>query len=252
MSEAQTEEPQAARETYTGKTERVTHPTLVLNYLRRLYDSRRFLTVAIEGNPTPYTSMLLEIDSDKGLAVLDQLNPAGGNKQIVAARKFRASANHEGIEIMFNGEINAIVGKAPQQAFRFPLPKELFYIQRRSSYRAPIGMAESVDVYLSDVKERISEGKLINVSVGGFAADIKVHKYSELQKGTTIPTCQFSIPGSISVVNKAEVRFIKMDPETRKARIGARFVDLGGREERAIQRWVMLLERELIKKGAEP
>jgi c-di-GMP-binding flagellar brake protein YcgR len=63
------------------------------------------------------------------------------------------------------------------------------------------------------------------------------------------PCCQFITPGKPEFECSLEVRNVREDTNNRFVQVGTRFVKLGKQEERQIQRFVVQLERDMIKRN---
>ena len=64
-----------------------------------------------------------------------------------------------------------------------------------------------------------------------------------------ITTCRFTTNTGISIESAAEIRNIKVDEDKKTYRSGMRFVEISPQELRALQRFVLTLEREQIKRS---
>ena len=84
--------------------------------------------------------------------------------------------------------------------------------------------------------------------MGGLGAqfegkDINIPK----EKGVRLPACEFALPDKKIIKCPIELRFFYQDTAYNHLRVGGRFIHLSQSEERDIQRYIMQLEREILK-----
>ncbi len=233
---------------YQSRAEWITQPERIAGQLDRLQRAHTLLTVTVGGSSDPYNSILLDIDRSGPHLLMDQLHPPAGHEQLLVQRRFRVHARHEGIELSFEGRLTEVITSNGQAIYRVRLPEKLYYRQRRAHYRAQVGRGNTIPVYLLDESESQYSGWLANISVGGIGAHLDAKTLEELDQGVLIPTCRFETPDRIEIASGLEIRFVQSEAQGKWLRIGGRFTRLDRQQERAIQRFVAQLDRELIKK----
>ena len=230
---------------YDSGSEKVTNRFRVIDILNRLKDARSLVSVTIADSAEPYNSAILQVATDPDYLVLDELTPQQGHDRLLEKRTLRAFARLDGVEIRFAAELAEAGSDNGIAFYRLPLPRELDYAQKRSAFRAQVGMGLDVPIQLSDDRGNRVEGRLSDLSVGGLGGvlppDVRV------DKGTVL-TCLMELPGVGRFTCPMEVRFAKVKPDPERLRIGGRFVDLTMGQERALQRSVNFLQRELLRK----
>jgi c-di-GMP-binding flagellar brake protein YcgR len=234
---------------YESSTERVTDPTRITGLLKSLVESRSLLTVTIPDVAEPYISALLKVEPDTQSIILDELSPASGHAHLLKARMLNVYAMLNGVDLHFKTSLQQTGEKDGIAYYRAAFPTFMHYMQRRANYRVYVGLgrAAPVELGLSDeTGETIVQGRLHDLSVGGIGAMFPL--YTPLQEGQTINHCVLALPGGDHLTCALEVRFLRFEESRGQLRVGAQFAGLGPREERLIQRYVLALEREAMKK----
>ena len=60
---------------YQGKAEKITHAPQIANLLRRVKDQKVLLSVHVPGHEGVFNSLLLDVNPERNLILLDELNP---------------------------------------------------------------------------------------------------------------------------------------------------------------------------------
>jgi c-di-GMP-binding flagellar brake protein YcgR len=219
------------------------------SYLNRLQRGHILLSVSIPGNNRSYNSIIIDVDDDKQQLLLDVLHPENGHNEVMKLREFAVTAHHEGIKLGFKGYIKELVNDADKPAYLVGYPAALIYHQQRASYRAPVSMGDHVDIKVGDEDNQTTQGMITDISLGGLGLQFELKNALPFKKGMVLPYCQFITPGKPEFECSLEVRNVREDTNNRFVHIGTRFVKLGKQEERQIQRFVVQLERDMIKRS---
>lgn len=244
-------EPPAANQAsqYEGKTEKVTHLPQIIGLLRRLRDQRILLSVRIPGHNGTFNSLLLDVDPDKNIILLDELNPASGHELVKEEKKIRVQCQCQGVELGFICSVDVAKDKSGISIYRAAIPDSMSYMQRRGSYRVRVGMSVSVPVVLpSEANQTNIEGQLFDLSIGGLGANLPM--VPTLKRGQIIETCTIQLPKNETIQVELEIRFIRLDEVHRTQRIGAAFLHLTPQQKNHIRRFVTHLEREMLRRKA--
>ena len=234
---------------YESNFERITTPDLVAGYLRRLMDSHALLKVTVPDYREICSTVLVVINDAENFLVLDKLHPEPGHNAFMNKKQCRVHAQHQGVDMGFVAKFEVMLGGEDNPAYRITFPDELLYHQKRSAYRAPIGASKDIEVMLTTSDRSVYAGKLHNVSTGGLAVSVAKNVIEKIQPGDMMQTCRFSTEKGVTIETAAEVRNIKIDDDKKVYRIGMSFVEITPQELRAVQRFVLTLEREQIKRS---
>lgn len=228
-----------------GDEERVSDPARIVGLLRGLKDGHALLSVAMDGDPALYTSAVLEVNSDHGYLLLDELNPHRGHLRLMETRSLRVRARLRGIELRFPCAIREIGGASGIAYYYAPLPEQVRYRQRRTHFRVAIGAALVIPVHLARGPEETVDGALHDLSVGGVGAYVSE---SNLKRGDTIQNCVVRIPDAPPLHSALEVCFVRFDETRRKLRIGGQFLNLARPQRKTLERFVADLERKFLQR----
>lgn len=217
--------------------------------LKRVQQARSLLTVTLGDHGKPYTSSVLDIDTQAGCLLLDELSPPDGHRNLHPGSELRVFGRIDGIELSFNTGITTIDHSADIALYKSTLPDEIRYNQRREFHR--VSPHRELSVKLRNPQGQSLESKLRDISLGGVC----------VQSGTNDPTgwlrhgaamlCDMPIGRNSSrVVSPIEIRHVRQNSRNHTQMIGARFTALDPLQRRNIQRYIAKIERDLVKRGA--
>jgi flagellar brake protein len=232
---------------YQGKTEKVTHAPQIIGLLKRIRDQRVLLSVTVPGHGDVFNSLLLEVDPERKLILLDELNPHAGHELVCETHQLRVHCQCQGVELGFACEVEVGQGQSGIAFYRAALPESINYLQRRGSYRVRVGLDLAVHVQLPVDEATLVEGELFDLSMGGLGAhvDAKLH----LEHGQVLP-CVLSLPKADPIQVEIEIRFVRADEHKPTQRIGACFRNIQPRQQTLLRRLVTQLEREMLRRKA--
>lgn len=225
----------------------ITDQLKILNLLAEIEASSPLCTIKIENVEQEYNSSVLGIKIDKNIIVLDELVPQEGNIKLQNAKSLKLSTFHKGIHLSF-GLSNIEIGHSRGITYyKAPLPKRIFYPQRR---RAPRIEISSIDIAFSGVSERTglsTSGYLFDLSRGGAGIELLQNR-ARIQRGDTIKNCQIVFEDYVMDFNFS-VRFVKQPtPNSTKVQIGGLFENISNKSQSKLSYFITSLERVEIRK----
>lgn len=232
---------------YQGKTEKVTHIPQIIGLLRRIRDQRVLLSVTVPGHGEVFNSLLLQVDTDRKLILLDELNPRAGHELVLQTGELRVHCQCQGVELGFAAQVDVGQGKNGISFYRAALPGSINYLQRRGSYRVRVGLDLAVPLQMPVDQSTLIEGELLDLSMGGLGASLDNNL--RLERGQVVP-CTLNLPKSEPLQVQIEIRFIRADEHKPVQRIGASFRNLDSRQQTLLRRLVTQLEREMLRRKA--
>ncbi|MDT8404498.1 flagellar brake protein [Sulfuriflexus sp.] len=235
--------------TESNNIERITQPEIITGYLSRLLRGHILLGISIPGSSRSYNSIIIDIDGDRQTMLLDALHPESGHEAVMKLREFAVTAHHDGIRLGFKGYIKELVNDAGKPAYLVGYPAALIYHQQRAAYRAAVSMGDQVGIKIRSADNKTVPGLITDISLGGLGLQFEQKHALPFSNGMLLPSCQFSTPGKPEFECALEVRNIRQDDNNRFVQVGTRFIKLDKQEERQIQRFVVQLEREMIKRS---
>ncbi|WP_126453725.1 flagellar brake protein [Sulfuriflexus mobilis] len=235
--------------TDTNDIELISQPNIITGHLRRLLRDHVLLNVHMPDSDRFYNSILIDVDAEQKYILLDALHPESGHQQILKERQFTVSAQYQGIEFGFNGNIDSVIDDGGKPAYRVKYPEVLRYHQRRASFRAPVSMGDNAEISVRDEAGNQCKGLITNISLGGIAAQFAGKQTMPFEKNMILPVCRFATGDKTDFECALEIRNIKAYEDKNMVRVGARFIHMGPIEERQIQRFVVQLERDMIRRS---
>lgn len=232
---------------YASSAERVTDERRIAHMLKGLMDSRALLTVSVPDHSDACNSVIFHIDPEQGILYLDELTPQSGHEKLLAVGRAGIHAMLHGVHTYFRASLASHGEENGIAYYRVPYPDVLFYEQKREHYRVYIGLSQRLPVDIREnFRDGVMSGRLYDLSVGGvgirFPADVS------LTEGEVLPNCRIELPGEGRLDCSLEIRHVHHDPAHNEIHVGARFINLQGLQQRAIQRCVQAFEREAIRK----
>lgn len=230
--------------------ERITQVDRIISVAQRIRDARCVLLVHFDDDKNIFTSTVLDVDPAKKLMMFDELNPQAGHEKLLQTKYMHVTARLEGISARFRVTLKkAQLDKSPA-IYVTPLPDKIIYEQRRASFRVrvPLSMEIPVTLYLGNSGQTYS-GTLMDVSSNGVGAYIE--KSAPFDQPNQEVSCRIVLPDGTFIAGEMEMRFLKMDEKRDQWQIGGQFVNLTGPQNQAVNRFVMGLQRAIIKQTRE-
>ena len=230
------------------ENEFITLPAQIAGVLKRLQEAHVLLRITIPGEQQAYLSAMLEVHPVEGYLLLDELTPPEGNAALRRARRLGISAQLQGVDISFTTDLIDTGSSAQIAYYRLAMPQGMRYQQRRTSFRARIGLARVIPVVLAREDGTTLEGQLFDISVGGIGTRYKPGKTGDIQQGGIWDECIIHLDGKQEIRSALEVCFIGEDSRSRQMRLGGKFLNLERPQLKIIENFVAALERDWLKK----
>jgi len=161
----------------------VEDPKVLLQVLRLLLEAETEFFIKVEGTSTlPYASCIQALDQDHGQFILKLVRPLPHEMMKGAQFRMLFAAGDQRYEALIE-----FMGREAYLQYRFDLPIELVYADRRGQKRFPFRPRENAYVTASDggIPGLGLAGPLVNISLGGLA--IRVDRVLKLDDGMRIP-----------------------------------------------------------------
>jgi c-di-GMP-binding flagellar brake protein YcgR len=233
---------------YVGETEKITHPGQIAGLVSRMHEERAHLNVTIPGTRGIYNTAVVRVNPASGHFFMDELHPSDGHDHFLHAKKLLAFTRLKGVELSFACHLGNVTVENGLSLYEIPLPDLINYRQRRAAYRVHVGAGLAVPVVLRDRDMQRLEGLLCDISAGGIGAKIKGKHAAAAEEGMIIPECEIQLPSGDTIACALEVRFISPPDAQGNVRIGGKFRALDKSQEKIVERFVVALERELLRK----
>ena len=152
--------------------------------LQSLSDEHQLVDIDYPRLEVGARSMVVEVDSKKGVYYLDKLQSDGLHKMVANGNAFNVNASLRGVEIKISRAVlEEVVHDSSGDMYKIKIPSDLLYIQKRDSYRAKVRGVKRVSIQVmkpkADVDTTAAElplkvryqflamGDLIDISSGG-------------------------------------------------------------------------------------
>jgi c-di-GMP-binding flagellar brake protein YcgR len=229
--------------------DRLRSPEVIASMLMRLHETRTLVEVQVPGVNQPQLSAVIGVNTAEQYLLLDELKSTEAHQRLLQIARLTLRASIKGIDLSFEAPVVDVGVMSGAAFYKTAFPRELLYHQRRSSYRAHVGLAQAVPVsFKRDIPESMLTGMLQDISLGGIGARITARLPQGIKRGELLPDCAIELPSGIVICSSLEVRHIDPARQRQPARVGGRFVDLDAQQRKVVQRFVIELERELIRK----
>jgi c-di-GMP-binding flagellar brake protein YcgR len=218
----------------------------IVAILRDLLKGGELVTAYFNGGRDFVVTAVLEVDTERGFAVLDSGANPQLNERLLASAQISATASQHGVRIQFKaGPIQAVTFEG-RAAFRVPIPDSLVKLQRREFYRMPTPLTRPVKCELPAKDGGRAQVVIADISVGGVCLMGEPQGIS-LDLGQTLPGCRILLPDMGVVTTDLVVRnsyTVTLKNGAASRRTGCEFVRLGAQQEAMVQRYIMKLDRE--------
>ena len=226
--------------------DKITDRTLAAAILKRIIDCRALLTVTLPGMSAVYNSAILEINSEQGYLLLDELNPKEGHDKLLELKKLSAMASVKGVEIRFTTTLEKVSLESGISLYQVRFPDIVWYYQKRQNFRITIELGLHIPVQFKLKSGDLIHARLIDISETGIRACTEA--YIELEIGAEIPGCEITLPDGTNISSKFELRFKKFNKKDNTLTIGGRFTDFPKASQRELSRKVSAMQRDMMKR----
>lgn len=231
----------------------VQNPKQINSNLLLLLKSQSLLSARFGANNESYITTLLGINAEDNSLILDCGSKEDLNQRILNADKISFDADYQGIKVSFSGAGLKRITHKNESAFSMPIPKSLYWMQRREYYRVKSPLSKASYCQLIVAGREPVNLKLYDISLTGFAMLNVSKEISDLMvPGTSFTDCKLTLSGAGEGVISFEVRakYIINPNKTQKIqKIGCQFIKITSRVEDMIQRYMHQIQREDLKKS---
>ena len=227
--------------------EKLTDQARINGLLKRVLEKHTLLTVNIEGHPQQYSSAIIEVSTDEGFLIFDELKPESGHELLQKTPAFKVYAQLEGVSISFKATIIEFGEDNEISFYKTKIPNPIDYLQRRQAVRIQLSAAHPMPITLTTDGGKKFEGEISDLSSGGLRIRFNKNIPDSIEAGVHLE-CMFPLPPD----NKenfacdliVRVNSNKSEPH-KPAFLGGQFIDLKNPQERQLQRLIMTMQRTL-------
>lgn len=141
----------------------------IYEVMRKIVLYRSPITLYIDGSENAFHSAMTKTDLKSNSFFFDRVIPDKGNALIKSGKRFKVEAETDGINIAFNAN-GRLRYQPSKECYRAEFPSQLFYRQRRSTYRVDVPKSREICIKVADATGQSFTGQLENLSSSGFKA----------------------------------------------------------------------------------
>ncbi|MBL6985825.1 MAG: flagellar brake protein [Methylobacter sp.] len=224
----------------------------IIYYLTILFKNKSLLSARFGANSESYITTLLEIDGKNNTVILDSGSKEDLNKHLLNASKIIFDTEYRGIKASFFGAGLKMITHKGYPAFSMPLPKVLFWMERREYFRVKVPALKPSYAQLVFEDSKVVNLKLTDVSLTGFAMlNISKEVSGRLVPGTKFSKCKLILSdvgeGMVSFETRAKY-LIKSEKVQKVQKIGCKLIGITRPVEEIIQRYMQRVQQEDLQK----
>ncbi|MDP1665436.1 MAG: flagellar brake protein [Methylobacter sp.] len=230
----------------------VQNPKQIINHLSLLVKNKCLLSARFGTNNESYITTLLSVNEGDNSVILDYGPKEDLNQRILNAGRVSFDTDYNGIKVSFTGAALKKITHKRDAAFSMPIPKSLYWMQRREYYRVKSPLSKSSYCQLIIEGREPVNLKLYDISLTGFAMLNVSKEVSELLiPGTSISQGKLILSdvgeGMISFEICAKY-IINPEKLQKIQKIGCKFIKLARPVEEIVQRYMHQIQREDLQK----
>lgn len=212
-------------------------PALTLNLIEA-QRSQAIIDLAVAGGER-YQSTIRDVDAAAGLMIIDEVFPAG-----LTARPGQALT----VALRWNTRRESFVGHfagplSEGSGYQVKLPPTVGYAQRRAAFRLRLPLQRNAPASFHAPGQHHHEAAVVDISIAGIRLQSAAPVL--LRCGDIVEELQFALLGQ-HFLCRAEVRYVNYHREGTE--FGAKLLDLGAPQQRALARVIMQLERQQVQR----
>ncbi|RLA16254.1 MAG: flagellar brake protein [Gammaproteobacteria bacterium] len=227
----------------------VTTPAKVLQIIKAIEAESSFCTIELGNSGETYTSRIIDVQEDKKLLSIDELIPAPGNEKLEQCKQLKLTTYLNNIHLSIalkDVSSNIAEGIIFYQA---PLPKRIFYPQRRNHPRVAITAHKLSFQGISDRTDFTVGGTVFDISRNGISIIIDTN-IARIQRGDQLNNCILTLPNRSNIHFDLIIRVIKPYNEGHSQfLVGGYFSQLKStKQQKQLEQFYALVERSEIRK----
>jgi len=230
----------------------IQNPKQIISHLSALVKNKCLLSARFGANNESYITTLIGINEKDNTVVLDYGSKEDLNQNILNANKVAFDTDFNGIKVSFVGAGLKKITHKGDPAFSMPIPKSLYWMQRREYYRVKSPLTKPSYCQLIIENKKPVNLKLYDISLTGFAMLNVSKEVSDLMiPGQKIAQSKLILSEAGEGVVSFEIcakYIINPDKLQKIQKIGCKFVNLTRSVEETIQRYMQQIQRENLQK----
>ncbi len=196
------------------------------------------------------STMLLDASPEKGFITLDALSPYEANKGLKAGSILTIEGCINGTHFSFTSTIKKVLQDDDENmSYQLSYPEKLNSELQRDAYRVNISVIKQLKVAIYSQKDNSPiTGYLRDISSTGFRVEFKGKPEKQFSSRDSISKCSIQLPDETRIDCQAKVMHVGYNPDLDIYKLGCKFTDLPGHGQRAINRFINNMQREIRRK----
>ncbi len=230
----------------------IQNPKQIISHLSLLIKNKSLLSARFGASNESYITTLLAVSEKLNTVVLDYGSKEDLNQHILQAGKVSFDAEYNGIKVSFTGAGLKKITHRGDPAFSMPIPKSLYWMQRREYFRVKVPLLRPSYCQLMIAGRAPVNLKLYDISLTGFAMLNVSKEISELLiPGQVFEQGKLILPDIGEGIVSFEVcaKYIINPEKVQKIqKIGCKIIKRPRSVEDIIQRYMHQIQREDLQK----
>lgn len=206
-------------------------------------------------NDESYITSVLSINEKNNTLILDCGSKEDLNLRIMKSEKISFDTKFEGIKVSFAGSTPKKINYEDESVFTMPIPKTLFWMERRGYYRVKPKLSKPIYCRLILENRSSIELKLYDISLSGFSMLNVSRELSEkLTANILFSDCHLILPEYDNCTVSFEIsnKYI-MNPDKLKKiqKVGCKLKNLTRQAENTINSYMHNIQREALQVEAQ-
>lgn len=223
----------------------------IIRYLLLLSKNDCLIKATFGANDESYITSVLSINEKNNTLILDCGSKEDLNLRIMKSEKITFDTKFEGIKVSFAGSTPKQINYEEESVFTMPIPKTLFWMERRGYYRVKPKLSKPIYCKLILENGRSVELKLYDISLSGFSMLNVSREVSEkLTTDTLFSDCDLILPEYDNCMVSFEISnkyIINPDKLKKVQKIGCQFKNLTRQVENIINSYMHNIQREALQ-----
>lgn len=229
------------------------NPAKVRSVMRSLMEAHQLVSISLDRADSTSISVITSISKDNKYFSLDGVRESVVDKKIVAGSSFSLTTSLDGIDVRADRlKATDTVEVADNQNYLIPLPEQIYYFQRRNTYRAQVTALAKINTSLripdSGDSADAEECNLVDVSATGCAITFGGELGNQLAESTEPLVLTLNLQENDETLELAAIvkhsRYLK---HSKRWRFGMKFTEIPLATEHRLDKLIahlQMLERQ--------
>ena len=233
------------------QTERLSRGPRLIGLLQRLQSERVVLLIHFPDDNVRYNSAILDVDLRNNLLVIDELLPRDGNAKLRDIKSVYITGRLGGALVRFRSILHNQTEQGNTTTSTIVIPDQASYQQRRNSFRARAPDELMIPSIMMCSGKEVGQGTLWDLSGSGVGILFEDKSLSVNPDDGRKYAIKVALPGGGFLASEVEIRFVAADGRTGNLLVGGQFKNLNNALRATVDKLVMHLQRETIRRQKE-